>query len=484
MVYMKKISLFFFALIASTLQAQAPIQHDGYTKSVEPAVALSEASSTSSMRTMQLELDRQARNLQIFNESLAFIEKHALHSFQVELYLGEPLLESASHSRLLPEIRFANCSTFEAAQSLVEEGFKPLVLDMANPSKPGGSVQEGRGTQEETLCMQSNLYLALKNAEEQAYFPLPDHGGVLLKNITFFRDDHFEFLNSPIQVDVFASAAYDCNRTHQADAKKQLIGYDRPENEAEYREGTKAKMRAMLRAAKMNGNDALVLGAFGCGAFRNDPLQLAMWYKDVLSEVEFHNAFNRVLFGIKTKAGDVNLVTFKSVFESMATYSVQEELMHASTNLETIFFYNENAPVTQWLGNFYPTQVKYNDCIFNNSEAAFQAQKFIEHPDLMSQFIPLRGDAAFRKARELASFIRSDWLKVNVSIMKEILQAKVQQNAFLGDWLDATGQSALVEHNPVKGRDAFWSDDHDGTGRNMLGKLWMEIRAERRNSLL
>jgi predicted NAD-dependent protein-ADP-ribosyltransferase YbiA (DUF1768 family) len=50
----------------------------------------------------------------------------------------------------------------------------------------------------------------------------------------------------------------------------------------------------------------------------------------------------------------------------------------------------------------------------------------------------------------------------------------------IANWLDATGDSFLVEHNLVKGRDTFWSDDFDGTGKNMLGTLWMELRSEMR----
>lgn len=143
-----------------------------------------------------------------------------------------------------------------------------------------------------------------------------------------------------------------------------------------------------------------------------------------------------------------------------------------------ILFYNEEDPLTEWLGNFYPISVEYNGLVFPNSEAAFQSQKFIDHPDLMVQFTSLTGDQAFRRARELSEFIRSDWLQVRVQVMKEVLEAKISQNPAIAHWLEATGQSLLIEHNPVKGRDAFWSDDNDGSGMNMLGKLWMEIRSE------
>jgi predicted NAD-dependent protein-ADP-ribosyltransferase YbiA (DUF1768 family) len=62
--------------------------------------------------------------------------------------------------------------------------------------------------------------------------------------------------------------------------------------------------------------------------------------------------------------------------------------------------------------------------------------------------------------------------------MKEVLTAKIAQNPTIARWLNATGDSFLVEHNQVKGRDTFWSDDFDGTGKNMLGTLWMELRSD------
>ncbi len=146
-----------------------------------------------------------------------------------------------------------------------------------------------------------------------------------------------------------------------------------------------------------------------------------------------------------------------------------------------IQFYNEEDPFTEWLGNFYPTRVAYNGLVFTNSEAAFQSQKFTHQPELMAQFQTLSGEQAFYKARELFSSIRPDWFEVRVQVMKEVLTAKMVQNRSIARWLEATGDAFLVEHNPVKGRDAFWSDDHDGTGKNMLGILWMELRSEMRD---
>jgi len=142
-----------------------------------------------------------------------------------------------------------------------------------------------------------------------------------------------------------------------------------------------------------------------------------------------------------------------------------------------ISFYDHTNPATQWLGNFFELPIHYNGRTFRNSEAAFQAQKFIHNPALMQQFETLTGDEAFRLARTHKTSIRSDWMQVNVREMTQILRTKAS-NPLIKEKLLATGPAYLIEHNPVKGRDTFWSDDNDGTGQNMLGRLWMKIRGE------
>ncbi len=164
--------------------------------------------------------------------------------------------------------------------------------------------------------------------------------------------------------------------------------------------------------------------------------------------------------------------------------SIQGEMSRLAVDRGFIVFYNEKDPFTEWLGNFYPIEVEYEGLTFLNSEAAFQAQKFIQHPEMMAQFTHVSGEEAFYLARKLSHFVRADWKEVNVQVMKEVLEAKLSKNPQIGAWLDATHPALLIEHTPVKGRDAFWADDHDGTGQNMLGALWMQVRSERQKEPL
>jgi uncharacterized protein (TIGR02452 family) len=186
--------------------------------------------------------------------------------------------------RLEPLVFIAPFTTYEMTRRVVQLRRKTLVLDMANAQTPGGAVLRGARGQEEDLCRQTNLYPALTSQP----YPIPEHGGILVPNVQFLRNDAYEFA-VPFTADVFASAAYDCNLEH---------GGDRPANQDDYIEGTKEKMRTMFRVGREIGSRALVLSAFGCGAFRNDPVLISRLYREVLDEPEFNGAFDVVAYGI------------------------------------------------------------------------------------------------------------------------------------------------------------------------------------------
>ncbi len=141
-----------------------------------------------------------------------------------------------------------------------------------------------------------------------------------------------------------------------------------------------------------------------------------------------------------------------------------------------IWFYKapENSE-TEVFGNFYERPLTYNGATYRCAEAAFQAQKFIQYPALMAQFANFDGVTAASKAKEWKARQRNDWINVSLGVMHGVLQVKFQDPK-LRSLLLATGLAYLVEHIPVKGRDAFYGDDNDGTGQNHLGKLLMDVR--------
>lgn len=109
------------------------------------------------------------------------------------------------------------------------------------------------------------------------------------------------------------------------------------------------------------------------------------------------------------------------------------------------------------------------------TEHYFQAQKF-EEPEHQESIRREKSPMiAARLGRDRKKKLRRDWESVKVSIMRHALRAKFTQHEDLRATLLSTGTATLVEHTA---NDAYWGDGGDGSGKNMLGKLLMEIRDE------
>jgi len=127
--------------------------------------------------------------------------------------------------------------------------------------------------------------------------------------------------------------------------------------------------------------------------------------------------------------------------------------------------------------NFAPFPIFLDGKRWPTSEHYFQAQKF---HDLVAQEAIRRTRSPFRAAimgRDRKQKLRSDWEAVKVSIMKRAVITKFTQHQELRELLLSTGEAKLVEHTF---RDSYWGDGGDGTGRNTLGQILMQVREELR----
>lgn len=125
-----------------------------------------------------------------------------------------------------------------------------------------------------------------------------------------------------------------------------------------------------------------------------------------------------------------------------------------------------------FLSNFFPLPLEYNGIRYQNSEAAYQAQKTIDDT-IMRRFATLSPDAAKRMGRSV--HLRLDWEQVKDDIMYHVCLCKFRQNPEYAQKLIATGDETLVEGNTWG--DTYWGVC-DGVGKNMLGKTLMRIREE------
>jgi ribA/ribD-fused uncharacterized protein len=147
--------------------------------------------------------------------------------------------------------------------------------------------------------------------------------------------------------------------------------------------------------------------------------------------------------------------------------------------MSKILFYRVNEPYGEF-SNFSPHPIKVNGKRWPTVEHYFQAQKFAgtEHEEAIRQLNSPMIAARTGRSRKLP--LRKDWESAKDNIMREALHAKFTQHPQLQSLLLETGDAVLVEHTT---NDRYWADGGDGTGKNRLGLLLMELRATLRAEL-
>lgn len=142
-----------------------------------------------------------------------------------------------------------------------------LVLNFANPFNPGGGVRRGAEAQEEDLCRKSSLLLSLESDSAKAYYnyhrqlrsPYSSDAIILSPKVQIIKDANQKLLPSPVTVAVLTCAAPMLqNGLHNL-------------TQEQYHSLMARRIDGILSVAAHLGYRVLVLGAFGCGAFGNDP---------------------------------------------------------------------------------------------------------------------------------------------------------------------------------------------------------------------
>lgn len=143
---------------------------------------------------------------------------------------------------------------------------------------------------------------------------------------------------------------------------------------------------------------------------------------------------------------------------------------------KTINFYNKNEPYYEFT-NFFPCQIKLKGKTWPTTEHYFQAQKFAGTPLEEEVRLLATPREVFNFARNHKAEVRADWFQVNDAVMHEAVWAKFTQHPDLAKLLIDTEDAVLVEHTE---NDHHWGDGGDGSGKNKLGRLLMQVREELR----
>lgn len=209
-------------------------------------------------------------------------------------------------------IVFEPNTTFKAAQKYLQYG-KTVVLNFANPHNSGGGVHNGAMAQEECLCRSSNLYpcISNKNVFNDYYLYHKDMNHyffsdrlIYTKGVTVFKDDsdvsQIMPKNEWFNVDVITCAA-------------PYIAKRKYTNKTALKELFKGRIKNIFEAAIDNDVEVIILGAFGCGAFKNPPEVVAKAFHEVIEENNYSSYFKKIVFAIKSN--DVNDSNYDAFFD-------------------------------------------------------------------------------------------------------------------------------------------------------------------------
>lgn len=287
--------------------------------------------------------DRRPFRIKVFNENLNLFELGQYDTPSGEtILLPHPRSQFYSEPFILDElpplektsIRVANEDCIEVARGLVRQGLTTAILNMASLRHPGGGAHNGAGAQEEQLCRRSTLLLSLyrysremalrfpqlKTVPEEQQYPMHQRwGGIFSEDVLFFRESEqrdYSLSDTPFKADVISVAAIN---HPNLDTQGRICTADALL--------TKDKMRTILRIAMEHGDEALVLGAMGCGAFANPPREIARLFHEVLMEKEFDRQFKEIVFAILEDRNSLrntlegNYIPFKEEFEGTNTHN-------------------------------------------------------------------------------------------------------------------------------------------------------------------
>lgn len=190
-----------------------------------------------------------------------------------------------------------NETTLAVARRLVlpDANRRVLALNFASAKNPGGGFLNGSQAQEESLARASGLYACIAPLQEMyeanRRFPSCLYTDCMIysPDVPVFRDDEDRLLDKPYLVSFVTAPAVNAG----AIARNERHHLDRIEPTM------LARMERLLTLALVRGHDTLILGAWGCGVFRNDPAAVAEWFaRHLKDEGRYHRAFRTIVFAV------------------------------------------------------------------------------------------------------------------------------------------------------------------------------------------
>ena len=261
-------------------------------------------------------MTRQEQLIAVFEDTRAYYTENPT--------LAEAVKESRDHTVFHPaddypklleakgegRITVTNSKTFQAAieQNRRHPGKRIAVLNFASPTNPGGGVKRGSSAQEESLCRCSTLYPTIDRRwlwekyygpNREAQDPVGTDACIYSPGVVICKtDDSIPERLPPeefVTVDVLTCAAPNL-RERPWNSYNPGSGSSVSLTKEQQVEIHLKRAKHILHIAAAHGAEILILGAFGCGAFQNDPEAVAAAYRDVLAE--YGKYFDEIEFAV------------------------------------------------------------------------------------------------------------------------------------------------------------------------------------------
>jgi uncharacterized protein (TIGR02452 family) len=203
-------------------------------------------------------------------------------------------------------------SSLEAARRLLSRsGERVAVLNFASARNPGGGYLNGAQAQEEALCRASALYACVREVREfydhhRAHRdPFYTDRVIHSPAVPVFRDDRGRLLDEPYPTGFLTAAAPNAG----------VVRRRTPQRATELPGALAVRAERVLETAVVCGYRRLVLGAWGCGVFRNAPAQVAGAFRELLVEGRFEGCFEEIVFAVLDRTpGTTTRAAFAQAF--------------------------------------------------------------------------------------------------------------------------------------------------------------------------
>jgi uncharacterized protein (TIGR02452 family) len=223
------------------------------------------------------------------------------------LYMAEKSPVARTSAERRPgTVEVKNETTFQAIERLAASEREHIgCLNFASAKNPGGGFLNGSLAQEEALACASGLYPCLLKAPE--YYEknrlnrsaLYLHAAIYSPLVPFFRTDAGVLIEKPVLASVITAPAPNAG----------AVAINEPHNYKQVEPMLKRRAELVLAIASAHNVQHLVLGAWGCGVFRNDPRIVARIFADLIgSENKFRGRFKSVIFAVYDRSE--NLATY------------------------------------------------------------------------------------------------------------------------------------------------------------------------------